>query len=95
MESMAHDSEQPEIPEQRLWRAVIANAVAEWVHGPLRKRRQAEQFLFQDEADYREVCFSAGIDPANLRARLLRIRSGNDMVAAQMGDSRNALNCAA
>jgi hypothetical protein len=75
METMVHDSEQPEIPEQRLWRAVIASTVEEWVHGPLRKSREAEQFLFQDENDYRAVCCSAGIDPANLRQRLERIRS--------------------
>jgi hypothetical protein len=95
MENMAHDSEQLEIPEQKLWRAVIASAVEEWVHGPLRKKREAERFLFQDEKDYRDVCFSAGIDPVNLRARLLKIRSGNNMLEAQSRGSRNALTCAA
>ncbi len=92
---MAHDSEQLEIPEQKLWRAVIASTVEEWVHGPLRKKREAEQFLFHDENDYRAVCFSAGIDPITLRARLLKIRSGNDMREAQLRGSRNAINRAA
>jgi hypothetical protein len=78
MESMARDSEGKEIPEQRLWRAVIASTVEEWIHGPLRKKREAEQFLFVDENDYRTVCFSAGIDPSNLRERLQKIRSRQD-----------------
>jgi hypothetical protein len=94
MENMVHGSEQLEMPEQKLWRAVIASAVEEWVHGPLRKKREAERFLFQDEKDYRDVCFSAGIDPINLRARLLKIRTGNEMEAQSRG-SRNALNCTA
>ena len=85
---MEHDSEQLEMPEQKLWRAVIANTVQEWFHGPLGKQRQAEQFLFQDEKDYRAVCFSAGIDPANLRERLQKIRSRKD-AETQSRASRN------
>jgi len=60
---------------QKLWRAVIATTVEEWVNGPLRQKREAEQFLFSDNQDYRTVCFSAGINPENLRARLEKIRS--------------------
>jgi hypothetical protein len=63
-----------EVAEQKLWRAVIAGAVDEWMNGPLRRQREAEQFLFQDNQDYRMVCFSAGIDPNNLRNRLEKIR---------------------
>lgn len=81
MISMEHDSEQLEIPEQKLWRAVIASTVEEWVHGPLRKQRQAEHFLFQDDEDYPGVCSSAGIDPVNLRERLQKIRSRKDAEA--------------
>ena len=86
MISMEHDSEQLEIPEQKLWRAVIASTVEEWVHGPLRKQRQAEHFLFQDDDDYASVCFSAGIDPVYLRERLQKIRSRKD---AEARASRN------
>jgi hypothetical protein len=76
MENMAHDSEQlQEMPEQKLWRAVIASTVQEWIHGPLRKKREAEKFLFLDMKDYRTVCYSAGLDPTNLRERLEKIRS--------------------
>ena len=60
---------------QKLWRAVIASTVEEWVSGPLRKKREAEQFLFDDNRDYRTVCYSAGINPENLRGRLEKIRT--------------------
>jgi hypothetical protein len=78
MENMVRDSQHLGMPEQKLWRAVIASTVQEWIHGPLRKKREAEQFLFLDVTDYRTVCFSAGIDPSNLRERLQKIRSRND-----------------
>jgi hypothetical protein len=64
-----------ETAEQKLWRAVIARTVEEWVSGPLRRKREAEQFLFTDSDDYRAVCLSAGINPEDLRGRLERIRS--------------------
>jgi len=61
--------------EEKLWRAVIASTVEEWVNGPLRLSREAEKFLFDDNADYRTVCYSAGINPEHLRSRLEKIRS--------------------
>jgi hypothetical protein len=73
---------------QKLWRAVIANTVDEWVNGPLRKKREAEQFLFSDDQDYRTVCFSAGINPDNLRARLEKIRARHT-AEAQVRATRN------
>jgi hypothetical protein len=75
LETMGHNGEVEETAEQKLWRAVIANTLEEWINGPLRQKREAEQFLFYDEGDYRTVCFSAGIDPQDLRCRLQRIRS--------------------
>jgi hypothetical protein len=66
---------------QKLWRAVIASTVEEWVSGPLRKKREAEQFLFDDNQDYRTVCYSAGINPENLRGRLEKIRTRNQSEA--------------
>ena len=73
---------------QRLWRAVIASTVEEWVNGPLRRKREAEQFLFDDNKDYRTVCFSAGINPEDLRGRLEKIRS-RQIAEAQVFASRN------
>jgi hypothetical protein len=61
--------------EEKLWRAVIATTVEEWVNGPLRRSREAEKFLFDDNGDYRTVCYSAGINPEHLRSRLGKIRS--------------------
>jgi hypothetical protein len=81
-ETLVQSSEDQEIAEQKLWRAVIASTVHEWISGPLRRQREAEKFLFQDDDDYRTVCFSAGIDPANLRGRLERIRSRANAEAA-------------
>ena len=73
---------------QKLWRAVIASTVDEWVNGPLRKKREAEQFLFHDNRDYRTVCFSAGINPEDLRGRLEKIRA-RQQAEALVNDSRN------
>lgn len=72
---MLQIGEVEEPAERRLWRAVIASTVDEWVNGPLRRQREAEQFLFSDSQDYRTVCFSAGIDPADFRRRLEQLRS--------------------
>jgi hypothetical protein len=61
--------------EERLWRAVIAKTLEEWVRGPLSYSRKAEEFLFHDEQDFQSVCSSAGMDPRNLRERLRSIRA--------------------
>lgn len=76
MPVMMHmNGEVEETQEQKLWRAVIASTVEEWVNGPLRRKREAEDFLFHDEQDYRTVCSSAGINAEDLRRRLEKIRS--------------------
>lgn len=61
--------------EVRMWQAVVLKTIQEWVSGPLRQHRQAEQYLFQDKKDFPRVCRSAGLDPDDLRARLTKIRS--------------------
>ena len=60
---------------QKLWLAVIESAIAEWVRGPMRHKRKAEFFLFQDEDDFPFVCRSAGLDPACVRETLWAIRA--------------------
>jgi hypothetical protein len=85
---MLQSAEVEETAEQRLWRAVIASTVEEWVRGTLRQKREAEQFLFTDNIDYRTVCYSAGINPENLRARLEKLRS-REIAEAQARASRN------
>ena len=86
--TLVRSTEAQEIAEQKLWRAVIAGTVEDWIHGPIRQQREAEQFLFHDDNDYRTVCFSAGIDPGNLRDRLQKIRSRTDAEAVARA-SRN------
>jgi len=60
--------------EIRLWQAVLVTTIQEWVSGPLRSQREAEQYLFQDQRDFRMVCQSAGFDADRLRAKLNRLR---------------------
>jgi hypothetical protein len=86
--SMLQVAEAEETAVQKLWRAVIASTVEEWVNGPLRKKREAEEFLFSNNQDYRTVCYSAGINPENLRGRLEKIRS-RQIAEAQALSSRN------
>lgn len=61
--------------EEKLWRAVIARTLEEWVSGPLRYSRKAEQFLFDDNRDFVAVCSSAGMNPTSLRKKLQSIRA--------------------
>ena len=60
--------------ELRLWQAVIVSTIQEWMHGPLRLKRQAEEYLFKDDSDFPAVCQSAGMDVDRLRAKLTRLR---------------------
>ena len=85
---MLQNTEAEETAERKLWRAVIANTVEEWVNGPLRRQREAEYFLFTDNEDYRTVCSSAGINPEDLRGHLERIRA-RQTAEAQARASRN------
>ena len=59
--------------EESLWRAVIASTIDEWLNGPLRKKREAEQYLFNDKHDFLFVCRYAGMDATTLRERLRRL----------------------
>jgi hypothetical protein len=72
---MLQNTECEETAERRLWRAVIASTLREWASGPLRYKREAEDYLFRNTKDYRTVCFSAGINPEDLRCRLEKMRS--------------------
>ena len=63
------------ISARRLWTAVLVNAVEDWRRGGLRVRREAEEFLFESDADFEMVCAGAGLDAGDFRARLLKIGS--------------------
>jgi hypothetical protein len=60
--------------EKRLWQAVIVTTIQEWISGTLRSKRQAEEYLFQDQQDFPAVCQSAGMDADCLRVKLSRLR---------------------
>jgi hypothetical protein len=62
------------VAEARLWRAVIARTVQEWMSGPMRLKREAEEYLFGNDGDFSLVCASAGMDASRLRAALTRVR---------------------
>ena len=73
------------IAEQRIWTAVIARTVEEWVSGPRRSQLEAESYLFGDEIDFPAVCRSAGLDPQTLRRKLAKLKnSGAGPAPAQL-----------
>jgi len=59
---------------RRVWRGVIARTVQDWLSSPLRAKREAERYLFENSADLSSVCASAGIDVGRLRTRLNMVR---------------------
>lgn len=59
--------------EVRLWQAVVVRAIEDWMSGPLRQRRHADNYIFGKHTDFAVVCQSAGLDADDLRARLSRI----------------------
>ena len=63
-------SEEDSVAEVRLWQAVIASTIREWISGPLRRKMQAESYLFGDRTDFAYVCESAGMNAGRLRRRL-------------------------
>lgn len=67
--SVMHDSR----IERGLWLAVVMQAVEEWRSGTLRDKRLAQEFLFENSNDFQAVCANAGLDPDNLRSKLLKI----------------------
>jgi hypothetical protein len=61
------------IGDRRLWTAVLVSAVEDWRNGSLRRRRNAQEFLFDSAVDFQSVCARAGVEPISFRARLLKI----------------------
>ena len=61
------------IGDRRLWTAVLASAVEDWRTGSLRRRRNAQEFLFDNAADFQTVCARAGVEPASFQTRLRKL----------------------
>jgi hypothetical protein len=57
-----------------LWRGVIARTIQDWLSKPLRPKREAERYLFENSADLSLVCAAAGIDVLKLRTCLSKVR---------------------
>jgi|SRR5579863_3189386 len=66
--------------EKRLWQAVVVSTIQEWISGPLRYKRIAEEYLFQDRSDFPQVCQSAGLDVDRLRQQLTRLRAHSNPI---------------
>jgi hypothetical protein len=77
---MALANDQVQTNDVRLWRAVIASSIQDWLSGPLRLKREAERYLFDDSVDLRMVCELAGINIGRLRARLNNLRGQAGLV---------------
>ena len=60
--------------ETRLWRAVLVSTIQEWMFGPLRRKAEAERYLFGEGTDFASVCEAAGMNAGYLRVRLGKIR---------------------
>ena len=60
--------------ETLLWRGVIARTIQDWLSNPLRPKREAERYLFENSADLSLVCGLAGINVGYLRKRLNKVR---------------------
>lgn len=68
-----NETEEP-IFEQRLWAAVLAQALEDWHGNRLSAKREAERFLFEDQKDFEIVCAGAGINAGGFRSQLCRLR---------------------
>jgi len=70
--------------EVRLWQAVIVTTIQEWISGPLRRKREAEEYLFKDQRDFPKVCESAGLDVGQLRSKLARLKPAEENEASRL-----------
>ena len=71
---MAFAAKQELTTETLLWRGVITRTIQDWLSGPMRLKREAERYLFENSADLSLVCQSAGIDVGQLRKCLNKVR---------------------
>ena len=72
------------VAEQKLWVAVLAQAVDDWQGHRLNARHEAEHFLLRDQRDFFVVCTRAGVDGSSFRSRLSRLQK---MAAAEQNVS--------
>jgi hypothetical protein len=71
---MALATKQELTTQTLLWRGVIARTIEDWLSKPLRPKREAERYLFENSVDLSLVCDLAGIDIARMRKCLNTVR---------------------
>jgi hypothetical protein len=71
---MAFATESKMTAKTLLWRGVIARTIQDWASKPLRPKREAERYLFENSADLSLVCSAAGLNVLNLRICLNKVR---------------------
>lgn len=71
---MISATEEPLTTEKRMWRVVIARTILDWLSKPLRAKREAERYLFENSTDLSWVCEAAGIEVEQLRICLNKVR---------------------
>jgi len=59
-----------EFSGRRLWTAVLLQALQDWQSGNVRRKHEAEQFLFESGADFNRVCTAAGLAPGSVLTKL-------------------------
>lgn len=72
------------VNEQKIWLAVLLQAVEDWRSENVKLHRDADQFLFREKNDFDVVCTGAGIEPSSFRSRLMRAaQRSNGTIAGQ------------
>jgi hypothetical protein len=70
----SRDTEHCDLSERRLWIAVLLQALEDWKSNNMRRRSEAEKFLFENEVDFARVCLAAGLAPESVLTRLRRMK---------------------
>jgi hypothetical protein len=63
-----------QIPDRRLWTAVLLQALEDWSSSNMRLRIAAEKFLFESGRDFATVCEGAGLEPGCVLHKLQTIK---------------------
>jgi hypothetical protein len=74
MKEMALATKQELTIQTALWRGVIARSIEDWLSKPLRPKREAERYLFENSVDLSLVCELAGINIERMRKCLNTVR---------------------
>lgn len=70
----AKDQCTDQVSERKLWTAVLLQALEDWKSTNMRRKAEAEKFLFQSGPDFAKVCVGAGLVPDSVLSRLQRMK---------------------